>query len=191
MISIATLWGVIWRTKLRWGAVVFLGIGLIFQLFTEKPDILFADSGNLFLAKTQDGEFKISSFRFDRFERKRWESMYGVEKFQKIGQKTKKEEFVKCDALGCVWTQNKNLITYSKNWMSQKEDCLRADIILSAAPVGRNCSPSKLVIDKFDLWREGTHAIYFNAANDLKVESVNSVRGLRPWVPKRYHKSLD
>jgi len=193
MISLAVLWTGIWRTQLRWGAVIFLLVGLVFQAFNEKPDILFADSGNLFLAKTQDGRFKISSLRSDRFERNRWESMYGIQKFDKIDQKKINDAFIRCDPLGCVWTQNQNLVTYSKNWMSQKDDCFRADIILSSSPVGRNCSASstKLIIDKFDLWRKGTHAIYFNENGDLKVESVNSVRGRRPWVSARYHQSID
>jgi competence protein ComEC len=43
------------------------------------------------------------------------------------------------------------------------------------------------VIDRFDLWREGAHAIWIDEAGIVRVETVASMRGVRPWVqqPKR------
>ncbi|OUR77004.1 hypothetical protein A9Q83_12305 [Alphaproteobacteria bacterium 46_93_T64] len=189
-VTIAALWLFIWRSRLRWAAAVFLFVGMIFQALHQSPDILFADSGKLFVFKTTENTYKIPSRRVDRFERKRWAQMYGVPSFDKIGKIYKTGDPVKCDAVGCLWRQSDNLISYSKNWMSHNADCARANIILSAVPVKRRCNLGGLVIDKFDLWRGGTHAIYFKKEGLFQFENVNSVRGDRPWVPARYRKFI-
>jgi competence protein ComEC len=39
------------------------------------------------------------------------------------------------------------------------------------------------VIDRFDLWRNGAHALWL-APGGVEVRSVNQARGDRPWVVK-------
>ncbi|MCH7832145.1 MAG: hypothetical protein IIC55_04655, partial [Proteobacteria bacterium] len=40
------------------------------------------------------------------------------------------------------------------------------------------------MIDRFDLWRHGGHALWLDATG-VRIESVNGSRGDRPWVIKR------
>jgi competence protein ComEC len=47
--------------------------------------------------------------------------------------------------------------------------------------VRRRCPATAGVIDRFDLWRQGGHAIWLEKAG-VRVETVNGVRGRRPWV---------
>lgn len=61
------------------------------------------------------------------------------------------------------------------------EDCRSAEIIVSAVPVPWSCPSAKLVIDRFDLWRNGAHAIWLTE-DGIIVENVNTKRGRRPWV---------
>ncbi|MEH6402437.1 MAG: ComEC/Rec2 family competence protein [Sneathiella sp.] len=186
----SVLWFLIWRNRLRWGAVFILLFSLTFIFIEPRPDILISDSGNLFLVQNEKGKAFVSSLRSDRFERERWALLYGGEKFQKISKSDKKELPIKCDAMGCVFNRAGQLIAFSSNWMAAKLDCERADIIVSSVPVQRNCQNPTLIKDKFDLWRSGTHAFYFDKDGKVRTETVNSVRGNRPWVPLRYRKSL-
>jgi competence protein ComEC len=39
------------------------------------------------------------------------------------------------------------------------------------------------VIDRFDLWRGGTHAIWLDP-EAITIETVDGWRGERPWVPR-------
>ena len=61
------------------------------------------------------------------------------------------------------------------------EDCVWADILISKRPVqDKSCQASK-VIDYFDVWRYGAHAIWIGV-NQIKVETVQEQRGKRPWT---------
>jgi len=189
MIVVAVLWGFIWRSPVRHAAFGFLLLGIAFQTQYRRPDILFADSGNLYLFVIGQEQYEISSLRRDRFKRNRWQKLYGVKKFSKISAMEEGGAPVACDLLGCVWQRGSRPVSYSRNWMGQGTDCNRAYILLSAAPVLRECPAPTLIIDKFDLWRGGTYAIYLDGKDTIRWENVNSVRGNRPWVPLRYRET--
>jgi len=62
------------------------------------------------------------------------------------------------------------------------EDCWAADVVVAINPVRRTC-PAARVIDRFDLWREGGHALWLDR-DEVRIETVNGERGERPWVPR-------
>ena len=41
-----------------------------------------------------------------------------------------------------------------------------------------------MVIDRFDLWRRGGHALWLSPEG-VRVETVRAHRGERPWVRRR------
>ena len=51
-------------------------------------------------------------------------------------------------------------------------------------PLRQACPSAGLAIDRFDLWREGAHALYFEDGV-ARVESVGEIRGDRPWTARR------
>jgi competence protein ComEC len=61
--------------------------------------------------------------------------------------------------------------------------CGRVPVVVSPEPLRRSCRGS-LVIDRFDAWRDGSHAVWFTAAGPHLV-SDRGGRGDRPWVPPR------
>ena len=65
------------------------------------------------------------------------------------------------------------------------DDCREVAIVVSTIPVRRDCPSASLVIDRFDLWRDGAHAFYFDDDGGVRVESVGAIRGSRPWSPGR------
>ncbi len=65
------------------------------------------------------------------------------------------------------------------------DDCAAATVLVSREPVrDRACRRSGLVIDRFDLWRHGGHALWLTEGK-VKVETVRQRRGLRPWARGR------
>ncbi len=186
----SVLWFLIWRNSLKWGASVFFTVGISSLSFASVPDILFNDSGNLFLVRQSDTDIYVSTMRADRFERKRWQLLYGSTDLQKIPTVYKEGEAIRCDEVGCVFRKDTHIVAFANNWMASDLDCERADILLSAEPVYGDCPNPKYVIDKFDLWRSGTHALYFKKDGSIHIETVNSLRGDRPWVPTRYREKL-
>jgi competence protein ComEC len=56
-----------------------------------------------------------------------------------------------------------------------------ADVIVSLVPVRRRCPSANVVVDRFDLWRNGAHALWLGPGM-VEVVSVGETRGTRPWV---------
>ena len=65
------------------------------------------------------------------------------------------------------------------------EDCFKASVMVSGVPVRSwRCRHPDRVIDRFDLWRRGAHALWVSD-DEIRVESVADFSGLRPWSPAR------
>ena len=73
------------------------------------------------------------------------------------------------------------VISVSKFTDALLEDCRHADMVIALVPVRTLCRPPWGVIDRFDLWRYGTHTVTFNE-NGPSILTVNGTRGRRPWV---------
>jgi competence protein ComEC len=91
---------------------------------------------------------------------------------------------LRCDDLGCIHRAGGEIVALVRHPLALLDDCRKATVVVSAEPVRVHCPSARLVIDRFDLWREGTHALWFDG-NDVRVESVAAHRGDRPWVVKR------
>ena len=61
------------------------------------------------------------------------------------------------------------------------DDCRPGTVVVSAVPVRRACRDAGLVIDRFDLWRNGGYALWFDGGN-VKALSVRAERGDRLWT---------
>ncbi|MEH6546473.1 MAG: hypothetical protein V7701_08605, partial [Sneathiella sp.] len=152
-------------------------------LFVYKPslapDILISETGNLYAARLSGEKLYLSSKRVEKFEAERWQLLFGP-----IGNVTA-SEMVNCDPYGCVYLSGAKEIAFPKNEQALAMDCGRVDMILSRVPVKHPCAALE-IIDKFDLWRKGSHSIWLGKSGALRIETANGVRGDRPWVPNRY-----
>ena len=88
--------------------------------------------------------------------------------------------------LGCILRSNGQTIGLIMQDQALPEDCRQVDVIISAVPVFWGCPSAKLIVDRFDLYRNGAHAFWIEDTGVI-VKSVNQERGHRPWVlrPKR------
>lgn len=71
-------------------------------------------------------------------------------------------------------------IAFAKQAGALAEDCRRATVLVSAEPVRGRCI-APVVIDRFDVWCGGAHAVRLTA-NGPEVETAHDARGARPWV---------
>ena len=182
-ITVIGLWYIIWRQPIRWLAIPMLGILFLSFLFNHSPDILISESGNLYAVKNEEGETYLSTRRADRFEAERWRLVMGEE----VADEPLPE--LSCDPYGCVYRKGADVIAFPVTLAGVEADCKRADIIISRIPAPEDCSAARLIIDKFDLWRNGAHSLYFDPSGQILVDTNNGLRGNRPWVPLHYRKS--
>jgi competence protein ComEC len=91
-----------------------------------------------------------------------------------------RKDGVSCDGYGCIAKgRDGTTIVVVSRVDALAEDCANAAIVVSAVPVGRDCTQPKLVIDKFDISRAGGYAVWLG--DTTHVETVEGGRGVRPW----------
>lgn len=184
-ITFVGLWFIIWRQPVRWFALPMMAVLALTFLINRSPDILISESGNLYALKTEAGETYYSSLRADRFEAERWRLVLGTDRAEE------QPSGLSCDHFGCVLRRTGELIAFPQTREGVEMDCRRADIIVSRVPAPEKCARARLIIDKFDLWRRGSHSVFISSEGTVEVKTANDLRGNRPWVPERYRKSLE
>jgi len=179
-ITLISLWLVLWRQPIRWLALPAAVLLSLSFAFVSKPDILISNSGNLYAIYHAGKGTYFSSRRIEKFDAERWQLIVGTKRW------ASQDIPLSCDAYGCIYKRGSRVIAFPKNGQGAEEDCARADIILSRVPIFGDCPDAQLVIDKFDLWRNGAHSLHFKEGSEISIKTVNGLRRDRPWVPVRY-----
>ena len=181
--AVGGLWLCLWQGPWRrWGAPLLV-CGLLLSTLQRPPDLLINDDGRLIAARLGSGTMAVSTTRADRFDREVW--------LRRAGQATPPAPWpgvgadadarLTCDGLGCLYRKDGHVIALVTAPMALMEDCWVADVVVSRVPVRRSCPGARVVIDRFDLWRRGAHALWIDE-NAVIVRSVADERGDRPWV---------
>ncbi len=76
------------------------------------------------------------------------------------------------------------MVALARDGRALADDCAAASVVVSREPVRGRCKGPGLVIDRFDLWRNGGHALWLSPEG-VRVETVRGRRGERPWVRVR------
>lgn len=179
------LWLALWRGRWRYWGVVGIVAGMASAAAVTAPDVIVDGDGRLMAVRGADGRLALSSRRLGRFEAEMWLRRAGQDDapaaWPADGGGESADAALACDAVGCVYRANRYVVALVRDEGALPEDCWVADVLVATVPVRRACPSPKVVIDRFDLWREGAHALWL-AEDGVRVESVNGVRGRRPWV---------
>lgn len=184
--TLGGLWLCLWRRPARLGglAIVALGVGLAF--LPRPPDLLVDGQGKLLAVRTAEGGLAVSSLSAGRFEREAWLQRAGLETAEgweeAEAEADESGRRLRCDSQGCILKVDGRTIALVKEPGALPEDCRVADAVVSLVPVRRPCQGPQKVVDRFDLWKEGAHALWVEKNGKIHVESANGARGDRPWV---------
>lgn len=183
LISLGGLWLCIWRGGKRLLGLGAMILGSAGMLAVEPPDLLVDDSGRLLATATLDGGLLISSKNAGRASREWWLRRAGADApagyWPKRGASA--DGSLRCDASGCVYRANNHVIAIATRGEALIEDCRIANVVVTLVPVRRGCGSVPTVIDRFDLWRKGTHVMWLRG-QEVTVQSVGGARGERPWI---------
>ena len=147
------------------------------------PDILVSGDGRLMAVRMSDGALALSSTRRAKRVARIWLTRAGQRDAFEL-RADPGEDRVGCDGLACIYRLKDQVVALVTDARALPEDCRRADIVISAVPVRGACPATRLVVDRFDLWRKGAHAIWLEAGG-VRVETVAGTVGDRPWSPAR------
>ena len=192
LVTLGGLWLCLWRTPWRYFGVAVVVLGLSGALAVRPPDLLISGEGTLVAVRKKDGSLAFSTLRADRFSREAWQRQFAGDKEVSPWphQGFSDDGAIGCDSLGCTVQLAGHVVAVTRRPEAVGEDCRNADIMLSLVPVRKACHAPRVVIDRFDLWRDGAHAIWLNGwlgdgwlgGRPIRVKSVNGQRGNRPWT---------
>ena len=185
-ISVGGLWLCLWRSRWRFLGIVVIGGGMAVAGLERRPDILVDGDARVMATRGEDGQLWISTRQRGRFVSDMWLRRDGQAEtptWPRDG-KAMPAAGIRCDTLGCIQQRGDRTIAFVRDPRALEEDCRRADLVISAVPAWDLCEGPETVVDRFDLWRRGAHAIWLEGEG-ARVESVAAVRGERPWVARR------
>lgn len=179
LISFGGLWIVIWRRHWRWLGLVPVLVGIALIVFARPPDVLVARDGQTIAVRDNDSKLYFIRRIADEYSASEWlkrdgDSRHGWESI------ASEKNGVRCDAEGCIarLPDGTRLAAVARG-DALREDCANADIVISAIDSRALCKGPKLVIDRFDVLRDGAYAIWLG--RQISVETVQDARGDRPW----------
>ena len=184
LVALGGLWLCLWRRRWRYLGLVAVAAGLLWSTLGRPPDVLVDGDAKLMAVRGEDGALLLSSARAARFRAGIWLRRAGqgeAETWPREG--TAALAALSCDGLGCIYRARGQTVALVRDGRALAEDCRIASVVVSLVPVRAPC-PAGRVIDRFDLWRAGGHALWLDP-DGVRVETVRARQGKRPWVPLR------
>ena len=182
-IAVGLLWLCLWRTRWRFFGGIGMAAGLATLMFYRAPDILVDGEANLMAVRLVNGQYAVTSLRRKKYTREIWLRRIGHDgppvRWPKKANSADKR--LTCDGHGCLYHAENHTVALATHPGALIEDCYTTSLIISTFPIRQDCAGPFRTIDRFDLWREGAHAIWLEK-NNVRVETVNAWRGNRPWV---------
>jgi competence protein ComEC len=176
--ALGCLWLCLWRGRHRLLGAPLVLVAMASGLAAARPDLLINDTGTLIAIRDEAGRLALSSGRADRFARDVWLRREGQEEAARWAD-APPDGALACDGLACLWRRQGHLVALVTDRQAAGEDCARADVVVASVPMPRWCGAG-VVVDRFDLWREGAHALYIGP-DGVRLQSVADAVGDRPW----------
>jgi competence protein ComEC len=175
-IVLGGLWIALWRRSWRWLGLVPIAASFVVIQFSTRPDVFIARDALSAAVRGEDGKLVILAARPDEYTTEQWLLRDGD-----LREIAAAQSGARCDELGCTTTTvGGRTVALSLKIGALSEDCARAHVLIAAMPIRRGCDKPEIVIDRFDVFRDGATALSFEK-NGIRVETVNDARGNRPW----------
>jgi competence protein ComEC len=179
VVAAGGLWFAFWQRSWRWLGIIPVLIGIIAALCATRPDLLIARDAKTIALRLPNGSLGFLREPADTYSAEIWLRRDGDAR-EVVAALAKPGQGVRCDELGCVATlTNGQTVAAVSRYEALSEDCASSNIVISAIPTRRRCKGPRLVIDRFDLSRNGGYAIWLT--DTPYIETVEGERGQRPW----------
>ncbi|MDX2101174.1 MAG: ComEC/Rec2 family competence protein [Alphaproteobacteria bacterium] len=177
--SLAVVWTCLWQGRWRWLGAVPMLLAILWTWGARQPDILIADNGRGVAIRQSDGTLVILPGT-DRLVAQIWRGRSPDSRTIDIA--TRDDATPRCDRLGCRHRLHGLTIAVTVDARALPADCREADVVIALVPTRGRCRDRLVLIDRFDLWRNGAHALWLTP--DPKVTSHRGRNGTRPWNPE-------
>lgn len=180
--TIGSVWWCLWRGRIRHVGALLVGIGCLGWFMASSPDILVDGDAKVFGVRMSDGSLVLSSRQAERRAGNTWLEHLGLEEARRINEFDENTSALTCDSVGCIFRPESAAMTAAiiNSEIAIAEDCGRADVVISLVPLGWQCQQATYTVDRFDLWREGAHALWLTDEG-LYIKTAAQIQGRRLW----------
>lgn len=187
LLTLGGLWVCLWQTRWRWAGALPFALGIAIWTVADRPDLLVERTGKNIGILNVAGVREIAS-PFPSYTVEIWLRRDGDARAPRDARG--QSDHIACDTLGCIYREpGRPVVAYAKEPGALMDDCRAADIVVASFPVRRETRRScraRLIVDRFDVWRNGPIAIWFDEARPRerggKIVKSRDTRGERPWV---------
>ena len=172
------LWLALWRTRWRLLGIAGVAGGLACAPGLERPDVLVGRDGSLVAVRAPGGELEALPARQSGMELKRWLEHDGDER---TAPEAATGAGFRCDGAGCTVSIKGALVAVVRHPSAFADDCLRARILIASVPRPPECRAPRVIVDYPAMRARGTHALYIEGPDEIRIETVAESRGERPW----------
>jgi competence protein ComEC len=176
LLSLAAVLVCLSASRLRWLAVPCVAIAAMF--ITQDKPLLLIDERGANAALLTGGGYVPAAAKGASYSAGRWLQQAGDD--ASVAEAAKRAGWT-CNAGACNAKEQGLTISFLQRVVEQKLSCPVADILLAEFPLRRRCKGKRATIDRFDVWRNGAHAIY-TVGNNLNITTAKEIQGARPWV---------
>ncbi|MEN0652268.1 MULTISPECIES: ComEC/Rec2 family competence protein [Hyphobacterium] len=168
------------RGLIRLAGAAGMGLALIIWAFADQPDALITEGGVMIARFGEAETWSASNTRRSRFAAHVFLERSGEERGQSPASG------VICDYSGCMGRASGRVIAFPDSPEFLSDDCRHADLVVTRFPVrgtDRSACQARL-IDARQLNESGALALWFGPDGRLGTQSVDAVRGERPWTAR-------
>ena len=177
------LWLTIWQRHWRWLGVAAIIAGIYVARLPQRPAALIGVEGRLVAVRDVNGQLTALKTHGANYEYSRWLAADGDTRQPNEAWRSKTgPQAFKCDLQGCIAAIGTKRLALPRSAAALDDDCRYAEILVLTFPNPTGCQSRALVIDVHTLREHGTHAIYVDSKGDMRIETVEAMRGSRPWT---------
>lgn len=170
------------RTGLRWFSLAFLLLWAITLRLSPLPDLMIDPAGRMMLVRGEDGRYRLlAAGNVRRFTLAQW--------LPSLGDKRKPDDpslrsGTSCDNGGCtIRLHDGVLLAHSLRADALREDCRRADIVITPLPTIAACT-EKPILSRQHFESHGATRATRTARGEWHIETGLDPMTDRPWRRK-------
>jgi competence protein ComEC len=164
--------------RFRLLGVAAMLFGMLTSQFVQRPQILIEERASNVAVFDAQGHYVFADHSKGKFAGEKW--------LQGNGEITT----LNAAASTLAWTCAENMcfadvgdtsVAYIHEQAEADWTCPPVDIVIADFPLRHACRDVPTRIDRFDVWRHGAHAIYFQDGK-IRISTTKAEQGDRPWV---------
>ncbi|MEO3430072.1 ComEC/Rec2 family competence protein [Pelagibius sp. CAU 1746] len=178
------LWLCLWQRPWRCLGLALVLAGALSPLSFEPPSLLVSGDGRQAGLRDPEGTLWVAWPRGSRFVLDSWaRQSFATQTLAWPGLGEGTAAGLNCDPLGCLYREKGSTLAVLRDPRGAADDCRLAEVLVSLEPLRRQpCRGPLVVIDRFDLWRQGAQAVWLGPGGPV-VRTVAGQQGARPWSP--------